>query len=303
MTNNNLNIEVVAPSSGFVSTDVMARTKDILKQHNIAFHMRDDLLQEEDFFANSAEYQLNHLIEAISDDHTDIIWALKGGYGSSRLLPELQKIAKPVKQKIYIGYSDSSALLIFLNQQWGWQTIHGSGIASFAQENKDTKNITLLKEILFSEKNTLYYEDIQPINALAKNATHIEGMVTGGNLTLVENSIGTIWQLDAKNKIVILEEVNERGYRLDRMFNHLLQANLFSTANAIILGNFSPGDEPDAEKMQDIAIERFAENIAVPVFKTDIFGHGIKNYPFVLGAEGTLNKGNEGFEFSMMFEF
>src|SRR5690606_34603691 len=141
--------------------------------------------------------------------------------------------------------SDITALNIFLVQQWHWATLH----ASLAIDYLAPESIALLKQVLLGEINHLVFTGVEPLNALATQDQLIEGVITGGNLTLVQTSIGTAWQLNTQDKILLLEETNERGYRVDRMLEHLYQTKLFAQAKAVILGDFIKGEEPDGSSL------------------------------------------------------
>jgi muramoyltetrapeptide carboxypeptidase len=77
------------------------------------------------FFAGSDEVRAKGFYEAANDPATEALWCARGGYGSFRLLPLLEKLKKPARRKLLVGYSDSTALMEFVRQRWGWATLHG----------------------------------------------------------------------------------------------------------------------------------------------------------------------------------
>jgi len=168
-------------------------------------------------------------------------------------------------------------------------TIHGAA----APSRFSAQSIASLKSILFGETTQVYFEGLQPLNAQANLNKSISASVTGGNLVLVQSSIGTNWQINGRDKIILLEEVGERGYRVDRMLEHLVQANVFKEAAAIILADFLEGEEPDGSSLIKAVLERFAQSCEMPVVRLKGIGHGYTNFPIPLGTDAVLQLGKE----------
>jgi muramoyltetrapeptide carboxypeptidase len=216
-----------------------------------------------------------------ADKH--FIWAIRGGYGSARLLDKLESLQKPKNPKILIGYSDITFLHLLFNK-WGWKSIHGAMPIDLTREvNHD--NFMWIAKILSKPEGKLVYHDIKPLNALAEKKLQVTGELIGGNLTLLTNSLGTSWQLDGKNKIIFIEDINSSGYVIDRDLTHLIQSGVLSQASAVLFGSFVKSDEH-----KQFALERFANNIPIPVFHTENFGHGLTNYPLPFGFNTRIVK-------------
>lgn len=273
------NVNIIAPASGNVSNATIQSMLKKLKSLGFVVNLPKNLLKETLFCANTDEYRANHLIESLNDNEHKIIWALRGGYGSMRIIPKLLTIAKPSYEKILIGYSDITALHLFLSQNWGWYTIHGV-VGKEITEKFDPKNL----EIIVSLLNREGYEVKIPIDSQLNKIKfdNLNGKLSGGNLAIIQNSIGTSWELDSKDKIIFLEDVNEEGYKVDRMLEHLKQSGVLKGARAVIFGDF--GEKENANSSVKDALMRFANNINIPVFKTKYFGHGYHNYPLVYNA-------------------
>jgi muramoyltetrapeptide carboxypeptidase len=232
------------------------------------------------YHSDEDEYRAGDLIRAFSNKDSKIIWSIRGGYGSIRLLEQLKKCKKPKNDKIFIGYSDLTSVHQFLNQEWNLKTIHGPMISSFSNSKFDQKCLLELKQILFGKKSSLKYK-LSALNDFANKKTKIKGKLTGGNLSVIQTSLGTPYEMDFKNKIVLLEDVGERGYRLDRALAHLELSGKFKKAKAIILGDFVGGLESDGKSYVEFALTRFALKQKIPVYKSSEFGHGIKNRPLI----------------------
>ncbi|MGY3803597.1 LD-carboxypeptidase [Pigmentibacter ruber] len=275
-----IKVNAVSPSSPLETEKLLE-----LKKINFLYFNKNFSFSSSDtpYLARSDLERFNELKEAINNDNK-IIWATRGGYGSSRLFQYLAKLEKNGINKIFIGYSDVTFLHIFFIQKWNWITIHGATLGDILEGNKDKKNFILLDKIINTNKGEITYDNIKNENTLAKKSSLIKGLTIGGNLEMILSSIGTPWEIKAENKIVFLEETNVKGYSLDRAFTHLLQSNILKNAKAIVLGEFIGNEE-----QVKLAINSFIEESNIPVFKLNIFGHGKKNYPILLNVEAKID--------------
>lgn len=274
-------VELIAPASR--CTDVqLDELKQLMKSWQLKCIVKDDIFGEDFLCANTDEKRFLHLKEALLNPQTKAVICVRGGYGSLRLIPELTKLNPVRNPKIFVGMSDITSLHLFLQQQWGWPVILGAA----APSKFSAESIASLKSLMFAEKESVEFLDLKPLNEHAKQSRLINSSVTGGNLAIIQAGIGTNWQMDCRNKIVLLEEVNERGYRVDRMLEQLFQANILKGAAAIVLADFLGGDEPDGSSLMQPVLQRFAESCEVPVVQMQGVGHGEVNYavPFNTGA-------------------
>lgn len=279
--NYNDQVEIIAPASR-CKTSELTDLKNLLESWQLKCVISDDIFGDDLLCANSDEKRFNHIKNALENENNKAVICARGGYGSLRLIPELLKIKPPAK-KIFIGMSDITALHIFFQQQWGWPTIHGA----FSPSKFSFETITAHQSLLFSEKR-LSYLPLKGLNAPAQSQQIIHAPIIGGNLSIIQASIGTKWMLDARNKIIFLEEIGERGYRVDRMLEHLKQTGLFDTASAILLGDFLEGNEPNGKNLNNAVLQRFANECSIPVLQIPHIGHGTLNFPLPLGVLAQL---------------
>lgn len=280
-------VEIIAPASR-CSDQHLLQLKELLASWQLNCIVADDIFGKDLLCANTDEIRFKSLRNAIENSQTKAIICARGGYGSMRLIPELTKVSPPQQSKLFVGMSDLTALNLYLHQQWGWPILHGAlAIDKFSPES-----IAAFKSVLFGETDQLKLSGI-PLNSLAEKNHFIEANIIGGNLTLVQTGIGTPWQMNASNKIIFLEEIGERGYRIDRMLEHLRQAGAFEKAKAILLGDFINGNEPNGSSLVEPVLERFAKSCEIPVVKIEGLGHGSTNFPLPLGKTVTLQFGKE----------
>lgn len=279
-------VEVIAPASR-CSSDDLRHLKNQLESWRLHCHIDDDIFGPDLLCANTDDYRLHALIRAIQNPDIKAIICARGGYGSMRLIPELSKLPAPTSPKLFVGMSDITALHLFLGQQWQWPTLHGS----LSKDKVSPECVNQLKSLLFATTHQIEWEGI-PLNALAQEIGLLRSSIIGGNLCLVQASVGSLWQIDATDKIIFLEDIGERGYRIDRMLEHLQQAGCFTNAAAIVLGDFIEGNEPNGSNLIQPVLEQFAQQVKIPVVQIKGSGHGYINFPIPLGTQAYLQLGN-----------
>lgn len=287
-------IHLIAPASG-TTPDILFKTKEALESWGLDVHTPKDLLGRTLFCSNTAEMRFQHLQTALADPDCQLIWSLRGGYGSAQLIPLLEKMPKPSKHTWLMGFSDITALHLFFQQTWHWPTIHGPQAASQI-DVLDSESIAHLKSFLMGPQAQTSFADLAPLNAAAQDFQKISAPIVGGNLSLLQTSIGTSWQLQAQDKIVLMEETGERPYRTDRMLLHLMQSQVLKGAKAILLGDFNKSEDPS---LTEAVLQNFADSLPIPVLRIPHVGHGASNWPVVMGREATIKHGKKFLELLM----
>ncbi|MGE3973796.1 MAG: LD-carboxypeptidase [Bdellovibrionales bacterium] len=282
-------VDLVAPASS-CSQEELESAMESVKQLGLIPRLPESIFDDDEpLFSTSDKKRFEYLKRALLARDSKAIWCLRGGYGSLRILPALSKLAKPKTQKLFIGLSDITSLHIFLNQKWRWKTIHGPMLGTFSQRiNTEQHEIA---DVVFGRIDEISFLHLEPLNAAAKKKKKITGVVRGGNLLTVQGAQGTPWNLNAKNSILFFEEVNERGYRNDRMFSSLIQSGLFKNAKAVVLGDFIGGNEPDGQNYVNHVIQDFASQLKIPVLRGIRSGHGDLRRPVPFNTNSVLKTG------------
>lgn len=266
-------VDIIAPSGSFPLT-ILPEIAAYLKQFGFEARIPSNILGHDLLCANTDNVRFELLKEALYNDESDLIWCVRGGYGAARLLDKLNQLDPPKHKKTLIGFSDITALHLFLTQKWGWQTIHGPSIRQLVE--KDITKESIEKALLFLQTGTVsLQQQLTPLNDAAHNVT-LHGVLSGGNLKLTECSLATFWALNPADKILMLEDVNEQAYRIDRVLLHLRQAQVFEKVKAVVLGEFNYSDSKEEAQIFQV-LKRFAEELAVPIFHAPFFGHGQEN--------------------------
>ncbi len=140
------------------------------------------------------------------------------------------------------------------------------------------------------------FKRLIPLNDHAVQEKDIKGTITGGNLRIIQSSLGTSWELKAKGKILFIEDVGERGYSVDRMLEQMIQAKIIDKGlKAVIFGDFTESLEKDGKDLTGVAIKRFAAKVPYPVLRGLPAGHGhALNYPIPFNTKCVLSTGKRG---------
>lgn len=271
-------VDIIAPAS-FSEQEKFQNGIAWLNHIGLRPRIPHDIIKPDLYFAAPLEIQLKHLKEALYSD-SKAIWCLRGGYGSMRLIPHLLKLKPPKIPKLFIGFSDITSLHLFFTQVWNWPVIHGRTISQLSIKLGETEDRKFLEEMIFGYKQTKIFKKLIPLNTFATIDQSISGPITGGNLRIIQSSLGTPWEISPKGKILFIEDVSERGYSLDRMFEQLIQARLLDhRIKAVIFGDFTEGKEKNGNDLTRDALVRFASRVPYPVLMGFPAGHGEINYP------------------------
>lgn len=283
-------IDMVAPGWACRPEELQGAA-EFLRSQGFVPRWNPDIFKEQLLFANSHKERFRQLKAGLLAPDSQAVWCVRGGYGSLRLLPWLEKLTKPTKTKLFIGISDITSLHVFLNQSWGWGTVHaplldrvGAGKLSVAHQKE-------LLQLCRGEKLEVSYRGLRPMNAAAKEIDLIEAPIVGGNLTVLQSSLGTPYQLQTRSKFLFLEDLGERGYRIDRMLEQLRQAGLFRGIKGILFGDFLGGEERDGSSLVLPVLQSWAAELPFPVISGLPCGHADIQRPLPLGTRARLEGG------------
>lgn len=239
------------------------------------------------YFAASEKQRADELNHAFADDSIDGIWCIRGGYGAHRLQPLLDAELIRSHPKWLGGYSDITALHLFLNQVCDMEAYHCPMPSTEAFPDEFT--LTWLKKALFGGlSGTLAEPDGQKVRTLVPGT--VSGVLCGGNLSLLTASLGSPWEIDTKDKILFLEDIGEKPYRIDSMLTSLRNAGKFDGCRGIVLGAWTncEADGPGGLELSDIF-----RQLIVPAGKpavTDFAcGHRLPTMSLPMGRMCTLD--------------
>lgn len=285
-------VDIVAPGMKPLPGTIKG-IKSFLNSWGLKVRIDPKIIGKDLICSNSKEYRLQNLKKALIAKDSKMVWCMRGGYGSLHLLEGLSKV-KAQPNKIFMGISDITSLHSFLVQEWGWSTIHGSNIDRFALGKTLSAENKKFYEILFGKKESVQYK-IKALNESAVRNKIIKGEVVGGNLITLQSSFGTKFELNGKSKILFFEDIGERAYRIDRVFEHMKQLNLFKGVRAVVFGQFTGGREPGGKNLVPALLKQFASEQKFPVFSGVPSGHDVKQSPLPLGTSSKIQCGSKPF--------
>jgi len=226
----------------------------------------------------------------------NILWSARGGYGSADLLPLIANMPKPSGKKIIIAFSDLSNIANLIVKKWRWPVIMAPMLNSIIKQQASAQSVSAILAFIANKKNKLSY-DLQLLAGKPQQQI-ITGKAVGGCLSVLAACFGTKYQLDCYRKILLLEDIDESGERLDRYFTQLLYvfAQTKNLPKAIVLGNFKHNANENRQQVIDLAIKKFAQNLNVSYPKitlwqdtAQVLGHGSEMLPFIIGAKTSID--------------
>lgn len=280
-------------TSGKLSQEKLENAKKYIENLGFTPKVSPQIFGDHPLYAHSKEIRFKNLLEALNDKESKAIWCLRGGAGATHLIPLLHQEEKPETEKLFIGFSDITCLHIFFSQNWGWTPIHGPCLSQVAEKDVAKESVDLLNNLIMGQSKDFSLEDLRPLNEAARLKGKIEASLVGGNLSLVQCSLGTIWQLETKNKLLFLEDIGEAVYRTLERLEHLKQNGLFEECLGLVLCDFSFKEEdPSEEEIYTKEFDRWASTMNIPVLRTKKIGHGKDNIPVSVGGGVCLALGD-----------
>ncbi len=252
------------------------------------------------YLAGSDEERLSDLHLMFKNKEVKAVFCLRGGYGSGRLLDKIDYKLIKNNPKIFVGYSDITALQMALFAKTGLISFAGpmpvidfaENISSFTEEN-------FWKLLTSNAKpGRVNLPDGENLYKLSKGIA--KGKIVGGNLSILTSLAGTPYLPDFKNNILLIEETGEVPYRIDRMLNQLKLANIINKTAGIILGTFTDCNELDPEKITltlGEVIDHYFCNIDKPVVYNFKHGHIKDNLTVPIGIKVKLNASRQFVEY------
>ncbi|MFW0714440.1 S66 peptidase family protein [Pedobacter sp. N23S346] len=234
-------------------------------------------------FAGTDKLRTKDLQQFLDDPSIKAIIAGRGGYGTIRIIDELDFTPFNLHPKWVVGFSDITILLSHIVSQSGIQCLHGQMPYTFEESTPEA--IASLKKALFGEKQTYTYD-----SEFTNRSGETEGVLIGGNLTLLAMLQGSVSEMDFDDKILFLEDVGEHEYSIDRMMRMLKRAGKLANLKGLIIGAFNEIEEEKISFGQtaDEVIWDIVKKYDYPVCFNFPTGHIENNLSMILGAHVSL---------------
>ena len=271
-------VAVVAPSSPFDRERFDRGMARIAERYELAPH--PSLFERRRYLAGADEVRAAAFTDAFQDPGARAVFCARGGSGAGRLLPRIDFVRLPIKP--LVGFSDIVALHGAL-QANGRISIHGPVVTQLADQP------AWVSDRLFALLEGRTVEALRGTPVLPGVA---EGPLVGGDLTVLATLVGTRWMPELSGAILLLEEVGEPPYRIDRVWTHLRNAGVLSRIAGLALGQFLDCEPTDRRYDPHTAREVLSDLAAeadVPCIVDLPIGHGSVNAPVALGARHRLD--------------
>jgi muramoyltetrapeptide carboxypeptidase len=234
------------------------------------------------FHQSEDKKRAENLMDIWRDPEVKAVICGTGGYGAVRILPYLDADLFRRNPKPFVGYSDITALHLWLMRRAGLRVFHGPTVDDFAPNGVDATLLSLLTALTTPRPDTELGRDI----ARAVRPGRAVGRLTGGNLSLVQQTIGTPYEIDTRDAILFLEEIHDPMSVADERLLHLRAAGLLRHVRGIVFGQLSL-DRSEEDEFEDFLLD-LVSDLDVPILMDFPAGHEIPNLTLPLGTEMEL---------------
>lgn len=271
----------IAAPGGPVDAARFAEGCELWREAGFRVVHREDVCARRGYLAGDDARRVRELAGLVADRRVDAIVCARGGYGCDRILDRLDPAVFRTARKPLIGYSDITALLLWQRRRAGLTGFHGPMLE---------RGRELDREVFAELLAQLAGEPAQPLRGRGRGGGRAEGRLVGGSLTMLAASIGTDWEIDTRGAILLLEEVGERPYRIDRMLQQLRGAGKLAALAGVGVGDVSTCVDPrypspEAEQV----LEELLRPLRVPLVQGLPFGHLPRNRAWPFGARATID--------------
>jgi muramoyltetrapeptide carboxypeptidase len=274
-------VGVVAPA-GCVERKSLETGVEAIRTAGFQVELSPNLFASNGYLAGAAEGRAQDLLDFFQRRDIDAIFCARGGFGSVQLLPYLNvKIGS--YPKIFLGYSDVTILLNWLRQSCGLVTFHAPMVAMDLAQGLSAASAAHFWSLLMGEisgwKISLG-EVIRP--------GKVESELIGGCLSMLVTTLGTPYEIDTQGKLLFLEDVGEKPYRVERMLTHLKMAGKLEDVAGVLFGDFTDCESDGPRGLREVTIDMF-HDVSYPVVMGMKAGHGPENFALPLGVKMRLD--------------
>lgn len=292
-------VGLITPSTGVFDPGDIALADRTLKYFNLKGKYARNVKKKAGYVGGTVQERVDDLNAMFRDPEVKAVMPLRGGYGSAQLLDRLDYNAIRANPKIFVGYSDITALHLAIHQRTGLVTFHGPVFLSRFGDYTEKA----YRKAIFKTEPIGVLTNPADSNALRPEHTvrtirggMARGPLIGGNLTLISTTMGTPYEIDTRGKILFIEDVGEEPYRIDRMLTQLRLSRKLDSAAGLIFGECagcSPNDYkasfPTSGYTLGEVVDNLLGDLRIPVVAGLTIGHTTDQLTLPLGVEATLD--------------
>ena len=291
-------VGLITPSTYVSDPDTLATAERTMRYFNLKPKWGRNVRKKSGYLGGSIQERLDDLHDMFRDKDVKAVFALRGGYGSAQILDGIDYNLIRANPKIFLGYSDITAMHLAIHQKTGLVTFHGPVVLSkFTQFTQDHFRKALFNpEPIGAVTNPAESNPLRPGHTLrAVRPGKARGPLIGGNLTLISTTMGTPYEIDTRGRILFIEDVDEEPYRIDRMLTQLRLAGKLSQAAGIIFGECADCRPKDYKPsfnstftLGEVA-DSFFGSLTIPVLSGLTIGHTDDQLTLPIGVMATLD--------------
>jgi muramoyltetrapeptide carboxypeptidase len=225
------------------------------------------------------------IIRMFEDPSIGAIFCAEAGYGSIAIIPFLEEVDLSMYPKIFVGFSDITLLLLYFHMRYGWITFHGPTVSQEIYKGMPPLTELALQEAITKTRklNDIYGHDLEVIT---EGSGH--GRIVGGNLSRMLKTLGTPFEIDTRDKILFIEEVDEGHIAIDGNLNHLKLAGKFERLQGIVFSRMEGCMNGNTRAVRQY-LRRFFEDSQFPVLFGFPLGHWIENITLPIGVKASIS--------------
>lgn len=289
-------VGLIAPASNALEDESIRFTIDLVQSLGFRVKEGKHLYRRNQYLAGSDQERAEDVNTMFGDDEVDAIFCTRGGYGTPRILPYLDYDLIANNPKVFLGFSDNTAILSAMHVKSGLIGFHGTNMG----QNLSDYTLAEFKKVLVNpspgtvigqppaiESREGFVERSNRITRI--NGGTATGHLIGGNLSLVATLIGTPYAPDFRGSILFLEDTDEAPYRIDRMLTQLWLAGKLQQAAGIVFGKFTKADDDGNTFSIEEVLRMRCESLGIPVIRGLMIGH-VKDQTVVpIGVQAKLD--------------
>ena len=276
-------IGVLAPS-GAINDGQLSAGVSALQREGFEVVLAEGISERKGYLAGEKEKRATALEKLFVREDVHAIFCARGGFGSIQLLPLLDPATIRSHPKIFVGYSDVSLLLNWLFQRCGLVTFHGPMVIMDIARGLKGRSRELFWETLCgtSRKWNVSGTAIYPGNKV------VRGEMVGGCLSVIVTTLGTPYEIQTKGRILFLEDIGEKTYRIERMLTHLKMAGKLEGVAGVVFGQFTDCELGEGRGLAEVMEDLF-QDATYPVLSGISAGHGEENLLLPFGVKMVLD--------------
>jgi len=289
-------VALITPATGVTDPGELSAAADAVRSFGLRPRLGANVSRQIGYLGGTIDQRLDDLHSAFRDPDVRGIFCIRGGYGSAQLLDRIDYGLIRSHPKIFVGYSDITALHLAIHKKAGLVTFHGPVIifkGSTAHFNEYT--VRWYRKALFAREPLGRLENpvSHGLSSLHPGAAH--GRLTGGNLTLIGSLMGTPYEIDARGAILFTEEIGEQPYRIDRILTQLRLAGKLSDAAGVLFGECiacdAGGCTPEFTPSLSVreVLDEIVGKLNAPSMAGLAIGHSEDQLTLPLGVQATLD--------------